>query len=101
MIRIVLSLILAATLWLTLAATPAAAQAGGCLSDAQTRQAIASGQARPLSGFISQIQARFGGQVAGGARLCNVGGRLAYFVTILAGGQVREVRVDALSGAAQ
>ncbi len=98
MARLFLSLVLAASLW-PASVAPAAAQAGGCMSDAQTRAAVTAGQARPLSNFIGQIQAQLGGQVAGGARLCAVGGRLAYFVTILVGGQVREVQVDALSGA--
>jgi uncharacterized membrane protein YkoI len=101
MFRAILSLVLAASVWMA-PALPAAAQAGGgCLSDAQTRAAIQAGQAQPLSNFIGQVQARFGGQVAGAPRLCSVGGRLAYFVTILVGGQVREVRVDAMSGAVQ
>jgi uncharacterized membrane protein YkoI len=107
MIKVVSSLVVAAGLSLALAVPGAASQfggaggGGGCLSDAQTRAAIQAGQARPLSSFIGQIQARMGGQVAGGARLCSVGGRLAYLVTILVGGQVREVRVDAMSGAVQ
>jgi uncharacterized membrane protein YkoI len=94
-------LAVAAGLWFA-AAFPVEAQVGGgCFSDAQTRAAIQAGQAQPLSNFIGQIQARFGGQIAGAPRLCSVGGRLAYFVTILVGGQVREVRVDAQSGAVQ
>jgi hypothetical protein len=101
MIRGLSNLLLTIACLAALAGTPAAAQGGGCFSDVQTRNAIASGQAQPLSNFIGQIQARFGGQVAGGARLCPVGGRLFYFVTMLVGGQVREVRVDAQSGAAQ
>ena len=106
-------LILAAAVWLALAANAdaqlgvgsgiggpsGAAGAGGCLSDVQTRAAIQAGQARPLSNFIAQIQARMGGQVAGAPRLCSIGGRLVYFVTILVGGQVREAKVDAVTGA--
>jgi uncharacterized membrane protein YkoI len=108
MTRLSSRLLLAAVVWLALTAN-AAAQIGigigggaaGCFSDAQTRAAIQAGQAQPLSNFIGQIQARMGGQVAGAPRLCSVGGRLAYIVTILVGGQVREVRVDALTGAVQ
>ena len=100
MTKVLLSLVLALSLWPALAA-PAAAQTGACYSDAQTRAAIQAGQAQPLSNFIAQIQSRSGGQVVGGARLCPLGGRLAYIVTILVGGQVREVRIDAVSGAVQ
>jgi uncharacterized membrane protein YkoI len=100
MTRAILSLVLAVSLWLA-PVLPVAAQVGGCFSDTQTRAAIQAGQAQPLSNFIGQIQARFGGQIAGAPRLCSVGGRLAYFVTILVGGQVRELRVDATTGAVQ
>ena len=101
MARLIISLLLAASLWPAFAA-PAAAQAGACFTDAQTRTAISSGQAQPLSAFIPVILARFpGGQVAGAARLCPVGGRLTYFVTILVGGQAREARVDAATGVVQ
>ena len=102
MTRVLLTLALAACLWpaMTIASAPAAAQAGGCYSDQQIRGAVQQGQAVPLSNLIGQIQARFGGQVVS-SRLCNMGGRLAYFVTLLVGGQVREIRVDAVSGAIQ
>jgi uncharacterized membrane protein YkoI len=101
MARFILSLVLAASLWpaLTASAAPGAVPAVACYSDAQTRAAIQAGQAQPLSNFIAVIQTQIGGQVAGSARLCPVGGRLTYFVTILVGPTAREVRVDALSGA--
>jgi uncharacterized membrane protein YkoI len=100
MIRVLTSLLLAAFLWSATAIAPATAQLGGCFSDAQIRTAVQQGQAVPLSNLIGAIQSRFGGQVVS-SRLCNNGGRLAYFVTLLVGGQVREIRVDAISGAVQ
>ena len=101
MTRVLASLVLAAFLWpaMVVAPAPAGAQAG-CYSDPQIRSAVQQGEAVPLSNLIGQIQARFGGQVVS-SRLCSTGGRLAYFVTLLVGGQVREVRVDAISGAIQ
>ena len=100
MTRVLFALLIAAALWPAMAATPASAQGGACFSDAQVRTAIQQGQAQPLSSLIAAIQSRFGGQVVS-SRLCPNGGRLAYFVTLLIGGQVREVRVDAVSGAVQ
>jgi len=101
MTRVLTSLLLAALLWpaTVVVAAPAAAQAG-CYSDQQIRGAVQQGQAVPLSNLIGQIQARFGGQVVS-SRLCSNGGRLAYFVTLLVGGQVREIRIDAISGVIQ
>ena len=102
MTRVLISVLLVALLWPVLAflPLPAAAQGGGCYSDQQIRSAVQQGQAVPLSNLIGQIQARFGGQIVS-SRLCSNGGRLAYFVTLLVGGQVREIRVDAISGAIQ
>jgi uncharacterized membrane protein YkoI len=99
MTRVLSALLAVALLWPALAVTPAAAQ-GGCYSDAQVRTAVQQGQAVPLSNLIGALQARYGGQVVS-SRLCPSGGRLAYVVTLLVGGQVREVRVDAVSGAVQ
>jgi uncharacterized membrane protein YkoI len=101
MSRILAALLVAASLCGGVALTPstAAAQAG-CLSDAQTRTAIGAGQARPLASLIAAVQARYGGQVVS-SRLCQNGARLTYFVSVLVGGMVREVSVDAQSGAVQ
>jgi uncharacterized membrane protein YkoI len=101
MSRILAILALAVSLWTAavVAPLPASAQ-GACLSDAQARTAIGQGQARPLANLIAAVQARFGGQVVS-SRLCQNGGRLAYLVTLLINGQVREVSVDAVSGAVQ
>ena len=100
MTRVLSPLLVAVVLWPMLATSPVDAQGGGCFSDAQVRAAVQQGQAVPLSNLIGAIQSRFGGQVVS-SRLCPSGGRLAYFVTLLIGGQVREVRVDAVSGAVQ
>jgi hypothetical protein len=101
MTRVLASLLLAISLWpVVLAPAPALAQAG-CYSDAQVRAAVQSGQARPLSNFLGAIQSRYGGQVTGSPRLCQVGGGLAYLVTLIVRGQVMEVRVNALTGAAE
>jgi uncharacterized membrane protein YkoI len=103
MARVLLAImLLAASLSAPVAVTPAAAQQGApaCFSDTQTRGAVQQGQAQPLSNLIAGVQARFGGQVVS-SRLCQNGGRLTYIVTLLIGGQVREVRVDAISGAVQ
>jgi uncharacterized membrane protein YkoI len=100
MTRVLSAMLVVASLWPAVIVTPAGAQAGGCYSDAQVRTAVQQGQAVPLSNLIGAVQARFGGQVVS-SRLCPSGGRLAYIVTLLVGGQVREVRVDATSGAIQ
>ncbi len=92
--RIVAGLVVAAAL--VAAGSPAAA---ACLSDAQMRQAFASGQARPLAGFIAAIIAAVGGGNAAGAQLCQVGGRLVWRVVWLSGGGQRTITIDAVSGA--
>ncbi len=94
--RIVAGLVIAAGL---MAAGNPAAHAAGCLSDAQARQAFASGQARPLAAFMAAIIAAVGGGNAAGAELCQVGGRLVWRVVWLSGGGQRTITVDAVSGA--
>jgi hypothetical protein len=95
--RIVAGLLVAAAL--TLAGSPAA-QAAGCLSDGQTRQAVANGQALSLNTFLGAILAAVGGGQPAGARLCDGGGRLVWMVQVLTGGgQQQTVYCDALSGA--
>ena len=93
--RIVAGLVLAAAL----AAASPAANAAGCLSEAQARQAFASGQARPLAGFIAAIAAAIGGGNPADAQLCQVGGRLVWKVVWLSGGGQRTILIDAVSGA--
>jgi hypothetical protein len=64
----------------------------------QARQAVQSGQARPLKDILRQL----GGQVDGrvlDARLDDVGGRWIYRVKVLGrDGRVQILGVDALSG---
>lgn len=70
---------------------PAFAQ---CLSGGEARQAVASGQAQPLGA----ISARIRGKIVRAA-LCRGGGGLVYQLSVLEGNQVRQVTVDARSGA--
>jgi Peptidase propeptide and YPEB domain len=70
---------------------PAFAQ---CLSGGEARQAVASGQAQPLGA----ISARIRGKIVRAA-LCRGGGGLVYELSVLEGNQVRQVTVDARSGA--
>jgi uncharacterized membrane protein YkoI len=51
----------------------------------------------PLSSLIGQIQAVAPGQIVS-SQLCMVGGRYVYLVSVLVGGQVHQLRVDAASG---
>ncbi len=64
-----------------LAATPAAAQ---CLSQAEARQAVASGQAAPLG----SMKAAAGGEIVK-AQLCIEGGRYVYRLSVVINGSVQ------------
>ena len=81
------------------AASFVTAQAG-CLSQAQIRQAVASGQARRLSEFYGRIsQATGSAQVLPGPQLCWSGNALVYIVNVLSGnGSVRTVTINASNG---
>ncbi|MFD1694831.1 PepSY domain-containing protein [Roseibium aestuarii] len=68
-------------------ASPAAAQ---CLSQDQARQAVASGQAAPLGSLKGQI----GGEIVK-AELCIEGGQYVYRVSVVSGGAVRTVVINA------
>jgi len=72
----------------------------GCLSQAQIRDAVASGQARPLSAFIGRIRQVTGSaQVLPGPQLCWSGGGLVYIVNVLSGsGSVGTVTINASNG---
>jgi hypothetical protein len=85
-------------LWGAGSLAPTAAAAQGCLSAGDIRAAVAKGEATPLSGIISQIEAATGGQVQSFPQLCNVGGRLVYIVNVLTGGKLKRIQVDAQSG---
>ncbi len=78
------------------ASAPAPAFSGS--EQEQARQAVQSGQARPLNDILRQL----GGQVDGrvlDARLDDVGGRWIYRVKVLGrDGRVQILGVDALSG---
>lgn len=69
------------------AVAPAAAQ---CLSQGEARQAVASGQARPLGSLKGQL----GGEIVK-AQLCKQGGRYVYRVSVLVNGQVKTKTIDA------
>ncbi|AEV36982.1 hypothetical protein PSE_2474 [Pseudovibrio sp. FO-BEG1] len=62
-----------------------------CLSSSQTRQAVASGQARPLGSL------RVNGQILS-AKLCERGGGLVYVLSVLNNGNVSQVTLDARTG---
>jgi len=97
--RLITALCLAVGLTVGLAAagaSPAAAQ--GCYSAGEARAAVQSGQVVSLSSVIGQIKATTGGEVLSSPRLCNVGGRLVYFLNVLIAGQVHQVQVDGPSG---
>jgi hypothetical protein len=76
-------------------AGPGPAAAAECLSGAERRQAVQSGQAmRP-----GQLRRAVQGEMID-LKLCWRGGRLVYVATVLgAGGAVRRLTVDAFSGA--
>jgi uncharacterized membrane protein YkoI len=94
--RIAAGLIMAAAL--AVAGSPAAQ--AGCLSDSQTRQAIASGQAVSPQGAVGVAVAAAGGGQALAVRLCDGGGgRMVWIVQVLNGGDQKRVTVDAQSGA--
>ena len=80
-------LAVAAVLW----STPSMAE---CLSGAQARQAVQSGEAQPLGSVAGGL----GGEVVK-AQLCRQGGRLVYVIGVLQkNGQVVRRTVDARSG---
>jgi len=78
---------------------PAAAQEQlRCLSRAEQRAAIASGEAIPLATARQMLRQRMGGELVR-ARLCHESGRLIYRLTVLArDGKVRQVSIDATNG---
>lgn len=80
--------------FLALAVTGETAWAA-CLNQNQARQAVASGQARPLGAVSRSV----GGEIVR-ADLCERGGRLVYVLSVLSGGKVTKRVVDARSGRA-
>ena len=92
----------AASLLIAFAApAPAAADEQGCLTKAEQRAAISSGQAVTLAAAIrsarGSVRGRTGEVVK--ARLCREEGALVYVLTVLArDGKVTHTTVDATSG---
>ena len=70
-----------------LAIAPAQA---ACLSQAQTREAVASGKAAPLG----SVAGRAGGEIVK-AQLCQQGGGYVYVLSVLKNGKVTTVTVPA------
>jgi uncharacterized membrane protein YkoI len=96
--RLLIALLLAIGLSTAAAVVgPSPASAQTCYSAAETRAVVQSGQILPLSSLIGQIQAVAPGQIVS-SQLCMVGGRYVYLVSVLVGGQVHQLRVDAASG---
>ena len=90
-IDILRSAVLALALVLGLFATPASA---ACLSPAESREILASGQVMPLSQAIRQAGIR--GQPVGQARLCENRGGWFYRVKVLdRRGEVTRVEIPA------
>jgi uncharacterized membrane protein YkoI len=81
-----------------LLSAPSAAGAQECLSSAETREAVSSGEAAPLSRVARELTERYGGQIVR-ADLCRQGGGLVYRVTVLGErGEVHNAVVDAATG---
>ena len=68
----------------------------GCLSAGDARSAALSGQVVPLSSVLGQI--RRNGQIVSPPSLCNIGGRLIYFLDVLVGNRVIHLQVDGQTG---
>ncbi|MBO9424429.1 MAG: PepSY domain-containing protein [Labrenzia sp.] len=75
-------------LFLLLAVTGAAS--ANCLSQAEARAVVASGQAQPLGAVAGQA----GGEIIK-AQLCRQGGGYVYVLSVLKNGQVTNVTVNA------
>lgn len=64
-----------------------------CLSQSEARTAVSSGEARPLGSIAGAVS----GEIVR-ADLCREGGRLVYVLSVLTGGRVANMVVDARSG---
>jgi len=81
-----------------LAAVPPQDAFAACLSNAETRAVIASGQALPPGQITATLQRRYRVDIVG-VQLCEEGRRYVYRVTVLAPtGRVRRVVVNASNG---
>lgn len=79
---------IAICLLLAFTASPAAA---ACLGAQSAREAVSSGAARPLGSLAVS------GKIVS-AKLCRQNGRLVYILSVLSGGSVAKIIVDARSG---
>ncbi|MBN9669690.1 hypothetical protein JF539_05025 [Labrenzia aggregata] len=61
-----------------------------CLSQSQARQVVASGKAVPLGA----VAGRAGGEIVK-AKLCKQGGGYVYVLSVLKGGKVKTVKLNA------
>jgi uncharacterized membrane protein YkoI len=81
---------------LALSSVPSSAFSGSEQDSA--RQAVESGQARPLKDILRQLRGQMDGRVLD-AQLDSAGGRSIYLIKVLGrDGRVRILSVDALSG---
>lgn len=87
-LRIRLVKVFVTALFLLLAVTGAAS--ANCLSQAEARAVVASGQAQPLGAVAGQA----GGEIIK-AQLCRQGGGYVYVLSVLKNGQVTNVTVNA------
>jgi hypothetical protein len=76
---------------------PDRAQAQGCVSQGEARQAVQSGQAAPFSAFSGGLRSQ--GQIVSSC-MAGGGGSYVYVVQlVLSNGQVTQVVLDARTGA--
>lgn len=83
----------AALLGAVLAVSATSGAEAACLSQSEARTAVSSGEARPLGSIAGAVS----GEIVR-ADLCREGGRLVYVLSVLTGGRVANMVVDARSG---
>jgi uncharacterized membrane protein YkoI len=93
-----LALALACAIAALLMAPAVAQERSRCLTRAEQRAAIVSGEAIPLAAARRVLRQRMGGELVR-ARLCHDSSRLIYLLTVLPrDGKVRRVTIDATNG---
>ena len=97
MTKILRALRMAGILLLAAGLNIGAANAQVCLSPAEARAVLQSGQVVSLAQIRGQIAAATGGRIVQ-AELCQDGDRYFYEVYVQIGGSVRRFRVDAATG---
>jgi hypothetical protein len=70
----------------------------GCMSAADARALAQAGQVVPLSTVLGQIRQSANGRIVSPLLLCDLGGRLVYFLDVLVGGRVVRLQVDGRTG---